>query len=51
MMEPPDDYEDCPYCDGEGFIVMGCIEDSCCCVDQEEEHGVMECPYCVQVQP
>lgn len=41
----------CPYCDGEGVMVLDCIEDSCCCVDPETEHGVMECPHCVEVTP
>lgn len=46
MLEPHDDDDDCPYCDGEGVIVQDCIEDSCCCVDPELEHGVMECWHC-----
>lgn len=40
----------CPYCDGDGLIPLSCVEDTCCCEDPELEHGVMECPYCVEVK-
>lgn len=52
MLEPPDDYDDeCPYCYGEGMIELDCFEDTCCCAYPELEHGVMECPHCVEVTP
>lgn len=42
-----DDYdEECYECGGEGFIVAECLEDSCCCLDPEEDHGLIPCPVC-----
>jgi hypothetical protein len=42
--EPDDDC--CPECGGEGYIVSGCFEDTCCCADPELEHDVITCPEC-----
>jgi hypothetical protein len=46
--EPEDEQEEdfCSNCDGEGYIVDDCFEDSCCCADPETEHGVITCPTC-----
>jgi hypothetical protein len=41
-----EDPEDCPECGGEGIILNDCFEDTCCCLDPEEEHGYKDCPYC-----
>lgn len=40
------EWEPCPTCDGEGFIVADCFEDTCCCADPEIEHGSLPCPTC-----
>lgn len=46
-MDSMDDYEsECPECDGEGFVVAPCFEDTCCCADPETEHGIIPCPLC-----
>lgn len=36
----------CWRCGGDGIIIADCIEDSCCCVDHEEEHGEEPCYNC-----
>ena len=48
MSEDEDVYEfdTCPDCDDEGFIVAGCIEDTCCCSDPELDHEWIPCPRC-----
>lgn len=48
MSEDEDVYEfdTCPDCDDEGFIVAGCIEDTCCCSDPELDHEWIPCPLC-----
>lgn len=38
--------EGCFECGGEGWIMADCFEDTCCCADPEEEHGVIPCPNC-----
>jgi hypothetical protein len=38
--------DDCWNCGDEGYTVNSCIEDCCCCLDPEEEHGITACPYC-----
>lgn len=43
--ELPDD-ETCSRCDGEGYVVADCVEDSCCCEDPDVEHGSIPCPLC-----
>ena len=45
--QPEDDDDDtCWQCEGEGYLVNSCIEDCCCCLDPEEEHGTSECGIC-----
>jgi len=46
-----DDYlfledDECDLCGGEGFIEGECFEDTCCCADPEDEHGLIPCPQC-----
>ncbi len=43
-VDPEDD--DCYECGGEGWIVDECFEDTCCCADPDEEHGLIPCPNC-----
>jgi hypothetical protein len=40
------DVDDCPECDGEGFIDGDCFEDTCCCADPIASHGIKPCPFC-----
>jgi hypothetical protein len=43
----PDDYgEDCLECGGEGWILDGCFEDTCCCADPENDHVYLPCSRC-----
>ena len=42
-----DDF-DCPDCGGEGFTEGDCFEDTCCCLNPEESHGVIPCSTCRQ---
>lgn len=42
---PPED-DECPECGGEGYITAECFEDTCCCADPDEEHGLIACPLC-----
>lgn len=48
--EACDDYDepdqDCYECGGEGWITDDCFEDTCCCLDPDEEHGIIPCPRC-----
>lgn len=36
----------CYECGGEGWIVADCFEDTCCCADPVESHGLVRCPLC-----
>lgn len=36
----------CSECDGEGYVLNDCFEDTCCCLDPEQEHGYSPCPLC-----
>jgi hypothetical protein len=36
----------CYECGGDGYVVADCFEDTCCCADPEEEHGLIICPNC-----
>jgi hypothetical protein len=38
--------EPCYRCDGDGYIIADCFEDTCCCADPELEHDVIPCPVC-----
>ena len=38
--------QECWNCGGEGAVENSCLEDSCCCVDPEEEHGSSICGAC-----
>lgn len=38
--------ETCFKCDGDGYVVADCFEDTCCCEDPETEHGIISCPLC-----
>ena len=38
--------EDCYECEGEGFVLNECFEDTCCCADPELQHGYRICPVC-----
>lgn len=49
MSEVFDDLESCPDCDGEGFILDECFEDTCCCAEPELEHDIIPCPTCSRV--
>lgn len=41
------DYQDaCGECDGYGYVLNDCFEDTCCCADPENEHGYSVCPVC-----
>jgi hypothetical protein len=49
MPDPRDFFEDddvCVECDGEGYVLNDCFEDTCCCEDPEMEHGYGTCPSC-----
>lgn len=43
-----EEWEDevCYRCDGDGYIVADCFEDTCCCADPELEHDLIVCPVC-----
>ena len=41
-----DDVDECCDCDGSGWFVADCFEDTCCCLDPETEHGIEPCPTC-----
>ena len=36
----------CSRCDGEGWILGDCFEDTCCCEDPETEHDMIPCHFC-----
>ena len=36
----------CSRCDGEGWILGDCFEDTCCCEDPETEHDMIPCNLC-----
>lgn len=36
----------CWVCGGDGVNIADCIEDSCCCADTEDEHGIVTCNNC-----
>lgn len=40
------DYDGCFECGGDGWIVDDCFEDTCCCANPEEDHGLIPCPNC-----
>ena len=45
MLYDDDDLDDpCWNCGGEGYVLNDCFEDTCCCLDPEEEHGYSPCP-------
>lgn len=48
MSEDLDIDDECWNCGGDGYVLLDCFEDTCCCEDPEEEHGIMECPYCLE---
>jgi hypothetical protein len=35
--------EECGKCVGDGWVVADCFEDTCCCLDPENEHGLVRC--------
>lgn len=37
---------ECHTCEGDGWVLDDCFEDSCCCADPESEHDVLECRVC-----
>jgi hypothetical protein len=41
-----EDTEECYECGSEGWITGDCFEDTCCCADPDEEHGIIPCPRC-----
>lgn len=41
-----EDDDGCPYCDGDGFVVADCFEDTCCCAEPELEHDIIPCQHC-----
>lgn len=42
----PDWLDVCADCDGEGYALADCFEDTCCCANPELEHGMIRCPTC-----
>lgn len=47
---PDDDFhgeevelEECGECSGEGWVTADCFEDTCCCADPEQSHGIVRC--------
>ena len=38
--------EDCPDCDGYGYVEGDCFEDTCCCADPLTSHGLVKCETC-----
>lgn len=38
--------EECDECDGYGYVVADCFEDTCCCADPVASHGYTKCPAC-----
>lgn len=47
-MDDDDDDLSCWKCDGDGYIVSDCFEDTCCCEDPGIEHDIIPCPVCAQ---
>ena len=45
----PYEYDSCPQCDDEGYVVAECFEDTCNCLDPELEHDLIPCSLCKQV--
>lgn len=42
-----EDYDEaCGECDGEGYVLADCFEDTCCCADPETQHGYVRCGTC-----
>ena len=41
-----DMYEECFECNGEGWILDDCFEDTCFCLNPEEDHDLIPCPVC-----
>ncbi len=38
-------------CDGDGWLVGDCFEDTCCCADPELEHDLVPCICNAQIAP
>jgi len=42
-------FHPCFECDGDGYLVADCEEDSCCCLNPEAHHRLVTCDNCFGV--
>jgi hypothetical protein len=46
MSHDKDAYDGCYECSDVGFVTAECFEDTCCCADPDEAHGLIVCHVC-----